>query len=533
MLPDFTAGGRWDVSMNPTLSSCSPSALTRRRFLGHLGAVGGSSLVMTALASWDLMAADAGKRPALSGRPRNAKVLVLGAGLSGLALGYELSRLGYDFQILEARDRVGGLVWTVRGGTTHTEMGGERQQCTWDEGQWLNAGAWRIPYSHTGILNYCKELGVALELFVNEADASYFYYEGPAAGALAKKRVRLREIKADIVGQVNELLVKAVDQHALDLPLTAEDQARLVSFLVAQGYLDPRDRRYKAFEDRGPGDPYRLSALLEAGFGNRIRSIPQRDGIAAAPMFHPIGGMDQIPRAFARAIGPDRITFNAEVQAIRQDERAATVTYRHTKTGRRQVRIADYAVICLPLSILANLDCQLSAETMAAVHETSHSKSAKMGLAMKRRFWEEDDQIFGGHLYSDLPIGEFSYPSTGYFSRNGVLLGLYSNRPLGDLIDKTVAERVEHVLMHSSKVHPQIRQEFESAYGVWWERVEYSRGGYAMTPPKRRAQLSKVENRLLIGSAATAPYSEPDWQEGAVAAAWQALTSLHERAMRG
>jgi hypothetical protein len=44
--------------------------------------------------------------------------------------------------------------------------------------------------------------------------------------------------------------------------------------------------------------------------------------------------------------------------------------------------------------------------------------------------------------------------------------------------------------------------------------------------------LSTVENRLLIGSAATAPYSEPDWQEGAVAAAWQALTLLHEHAMR-
>ncbi|HLK48227.1 MAG TPA: FAD-dependent oxidoreductase [Bryobacteraceae bacterium] len=519
--------------MNATLSSSCAFALTRRRFLGHLGAVGGSSLVMTALSSWDLMAGDAGKRPALSGRPKNAKVLVLGAGLSGLTLGYELSRLGYDFHILEARDRVGGLVWTVRRGTAHTEIGGERQQCTWDEGQWLNAGAWRIPYTHTGILNYCKELDVPLELFVNEADGSYFYYEGAAASLLAKKRVRLREVKADIVGQVNELVVKAIDQHALDLPLTAEDQARLVSFLVTQGYLDAKDRGYKAFDDRGPGDPYRLSALLEAGFGNRMRSIPQRDGITAAPMFHAVGGMDQIPKAFARAIGPDRIKLHAEVQSVRQDERAVTVTYRDTKTGRTQVRTADYAVICLPLSILANLDCQLSSETMAAVRETTHSDSAKMGLAMKRRFWEEDDQIFGGHLYSDLPIGEFSYPSTGYFSRKGVLLGLYSNRRLGDLNERPVAERVEHVLTHSSKVHAQIRQEFESAYSVWWQQVEYSRGGYAMTPLKRRAQLSKVENRLLLGSAATTPYSEPDWQEGAVAAAWQALTSLHERAMRG
>ncbi len=494
--------------MNSILSSRPPSAPSRRRFLGHLGAIGGSSLVMTALSSWDLMAADAGERPELTGRPRNAKVVVLGAGMSGLTLGYELSRLGYDFRILEARDRVGGLVWTVRKGATHTEIGGERQQCNWDEGQWVNAGAWRIPYTHTGVLNYCKELGVPLEIFVNEAEGSYFYYEGANAGSLAKKKIRMREVRADIVGQVNELLVKVIDQHSLDLPMTAEDQGRLARFLMANGYLDPKDRRYKAFENRGPGDPYQLSALLQAGFGNRIRSIAPREGVGAAPMFHPIGGMDQIPKAFARAIGPERITFNAEVQSVRQDEHGATVTYRDTKTGQSQVLKVDYVVMCLPMSILANLDCQLSPELMAAVRDTNHSNSAKMGLAMKRRFWEEDDQIFGGHLYSDLPIGEFSYPSTQYFSRKGVLL-------------------------HASKVHPQIRQEFESAYSVWWKRVEYSRGGYAVAQPARRAQLSRMENRLLIGSAATTPYSQPDWQEGAVSAGWQALTTLHERAMRG
>jgi monoamine oxidase len=87
--------------------------------------------------------------------------------------------------------------------------------------------------------------------------------------------------------------------------------------------------------------------------------------------------------------------------------------------------------------------------------------------------------------------------------------------------------------MHSSKVHPQIRQEFESAYSVWWKNIEYSRGGYANARRGPGAELSKMENRLLIGSAATTPYSQPDWQEGAVSAGWQALTTLHERAMRG
>ena len=160
---------------------------------------------------------------------------------------------------------------------------------------------------------------------------------------------------------------------------------------------------------------------------------------------------------------------------------------------------------------------------------------AKMGLQMKRRFWEEDDKIFGGHLYSNLPLGEFSYPSNDYFSQKGVLLGVYSNGgpPVAELFDKPVKERVEHVLMHASKVHPQIRQEFESAYAVWWRKVKYSQGGYASGGAvARRAQLQKVDNRIVIGSAATAPYSQPDWQEGAVAAGWLALKSVHERAMR-
>ena len=463
-------------------------------------------------------------------------MLILGAGVSGLVVGYELGKLGYDFRILEARDRVGGLAWTVRRGTEHTEIGGERQVCTFDEGQYVNVGAWRIPYTHTGVLNYCKELGVPLQIFLNEADGSYFYYEGTAAGSLANTRVRLREVKADLIGHTNELLVKAIDQRRLDLPLTAEDQQRLVSYLVAQGYLEfvgPRATRRSS--NRGPGTPYEFSALLQSGFGSRLRSIPARDGTTAAPMFHPVGGMDQFAKGFERAIGRTRITFNAEVQSVHQsDTRREGRVLRTRKSGQKTEVAADFVVICMPLSVLAGVDVNLSSDMMEAVRATTYSNSAKMGLAMKRRFWEEDDQIFGGHLYSNLPLGEFSYPSHDYFSKKGVLLGLYANGPIGDLLDRPVKDRVEHVLTHASKVHPQIRQEFESAYAVWWRKVKYSQGGFAPgAPPTRRAQFAKVDNRILIGSAATAPYSEPDWQEGAVAAAWQAVKSLHERAMRG
>ena len=509
-------------------------ALTRRRFLEQLGAVGGTSLVMSAMSSWDLMAGSAGQRPELSGKPAKAKVLILGGGLSGLVCGYELGKLGYDYQVLEARDRVGGLQWSVRRGSEHTEPGGDRQVCTFDEGQYVNVGPWRIPHSHHGILNYCKELGVPLQVFLNESDESFFYYEGTAAGALANKKIRMRQVKADLAGQVNELLIKAIDQQKLDTPLTADDQKRLTNYLIGQGYLDSTTRTYKAFANRGEGDPHQLAALLQAGFGNRLRSVSAIEGTTAAPMFQPIGGMDQISKGFQRAMGPKRITFNAEIQSVHQGDTGVKVTYLNTKTGKKVETSADYVVVAMPLNLVVTLDINVSSELMEAMKGVNYSNSAKVGLAMKRRFWEEDEGIFGGHLYSNLPIGEFSYPSYDYFTKKGVLLGLYANGPVGTLLDQPIAARIEHVLTHASKVHPQIRTEFESAYAVWWRKVKYNMGGYASGRNEaRRQQLSKVDTRILLGSAAVTPHSEPDWQEGAVSAGWQALELVHARAMRG
>ena len=89
----------------------------------------------------------AGPRPVLSGRPNGTKVIILGAGVSGMAVGYELGKLGYSVRVLEARDRVGGVNWTLRRGSTHTELGpnGETQVCNFDEGLYHNGGPWRLP----------------------------------------------------------------------------------------------------------------------------------------------------------------------------------------------------------------------------------------------------------------------------------------------------------------------------------------------------------------------------------------------------
>jgi monoamine oxidase len=242
-------------------------------------------------------------------------VIVLGAGVSGMTAGYELGKLGYDYQILEARSRVGGVNWTVRRGASHTEMGtnGETQTCQFDEGVYLNGGPWRIPHWHTGVLDYCKELGVPLQIFINEAEASYFFYEG-AESAARQQASALEESEGRHGRLHHRALAKACNKDALDMRLTAEDKERLVGFLVTEGHLTTRPT-HKGMEARGPGDPYNFSALLQSGFGSRVRSV--LGGTGQAPMFQPVGGMDQFPKGFSVSQRQDPVERRGEVdQAV-------------------------------------------------------------------------------------------------------------------------------------------------------------------------------------------------------------------------
>ena len=85
--------------------------------------------------------------------------------------------------------------WSVRKGATHTEIGpgGETQVCKLDEGMYVNGGPWRIPHWHTGVLGYCKELGVPCELYYPGApDAKHtstdaYLIEQLKAAPVAKK----------------------------------------------------------------------------------------------------------------------------------------------------------------------------------------------------------------------------------------------------------------------------------------------------------------------------------------------------------
>src|SRR5579871_3234106 len=98
--------------------------LTRRDLLERLGAVGGTAAVFAAMNAFGVPTASATEAPPdLRGSGKGKKVVVLGAGHAGNTSAYELSKLGYDVTVLEARSFAGGRAQSARKGFTAQELG--------------------------------------------------------------------------------------------------------------------------------------------------------------------------------------------------------------------------------------------------------------------------------------------------------------------------------------------------------------------------------------------------------------------------
>src|SRR5262245_17361509 len=190
-------------------------AFTRRQLLERFAAAGGASLAYEAMTGLGLLEAAQQAPFDLRGQGDGVRVAIVGAGLAGMTVAYELGKLGYRCQVLEARGRPGGRAHTIRRGTVSEEEG-PTQVAAFDEGLYFNPGAMRIAYHHTTTLHYCRELNVQVETFAVACESAYLYQM--KAAALNGKRVRLREVRTDLAGYVSELLSKAVSEAALNQP---------------------------------------------------------------------------------------------------------------------------------------------------------------------------------------------------------------------------------------------------------------------------------------------------------------------------
>ncbi len=458
-------------------------SLSRRQFLTRIGQAGGYSAAFLAMQGLDLIEAEPLRREGVQAAPGSGKgtrIAVLGGGIAGLVSAFELRALGYEVTVLEARTRPGGRNYTVRPGDTVTLLDGSQQHCTWQEGHYQNFGPARLPSIHPTILGYCRKLGVELQVEVNMSRSAHMQNDAAMEG----KPAVMRQVVNDTRGHVSELLMKCMNQGALDTDVTGEDRQRMLDFLRVYGPLD--DAGKYTGSDRagysklaGAGDetgvlsePIDLHTLLQAEFWQGMLFDEQFD--MQATMFQPVGGMDKIPYAFAKSLG-DLVQYDAVVTGMHKTTQGVRVEYKQAGTAK-QID-AEYCICALPLHLLRKVENNLDLPYKKIVDECQYANAYKIAWE-SRRFWEQDYNIYGGLEFCATGCSPIWFPSAGLFSDRGIVVSGYSDEGHTDFASLSLDEKFQKSRHSIERLHPGHGGELEKPMYYGWGKSEWNQGSW-------------------------------------------------------
>jgi monoamine oxidase len=515
-----------------------PMALTRRALLEQVGAVGGSAAVYLAMEAIGLAlptpaGAENFRLPRGSGGGRS--VVILGAGIAGLVSAYELQRAGYKVTVLEARNRIGGRAWTIRRGDRIVQMGRTDQVATFDPGLYFNAGPARIPSTHRVILGYARKFGVRLETFVNVNRNAGWDFGGKVQPE--------RRMVEDMRGRLAELLAKAIDAHALDQEVPKGELEMIRQFLAPYASVGPDGiyvpRGSSGYRVDGGGYSQAPVPLPALGFKELAPSpavtLPylfEHIWDMQATMLQPVGGMDRIAHAIYDRVRP-AIRLKSPVTAIRRI--GGRVRIEHGPGS--QATEADYCVCTLGANLLERIPSDFSPAKKAALKGVNYLPSVKVAFEAPR-FWETDDNLFGGLAWTDRANENVIYPSHGFGAPKGVLVAAYvagwTNQDNPQKFSGySDAERLRVCRESVEELHPGRSHLLSKGVTVGWGLVPYSEGVGALWPDGPRAapgggsrglqyaELLKPEGPIVFAGEHLS--YQGLWQEGAALSAHEAL----------
>ena len=454
---------------------------------------------------------------------RPKRVIVMGGGLAGLVAAFELRRQGHQPIVLEAQNRVGGRIYTLR---------------NFAPGLYAEAGGMRIPRTHDLTLEYCELFGLELRPFVMGSPKGLVYVGGQRMTMEEAEREPTRlpfevaehergrtygELWEEATRDLRELYEQE-GQAAWEEIVSKYDQYSIREFLEMRGFSE------------GAIEMYGVMGFVESELNTAfIEELREDLGRAYEDMQEIVGGMDRLPAAFYGEL-QEVVRFGAEVHAIDQDERSVTVHYK-TESGRFS-ETGDYAICTLPFSVLRTVDVltPFSHGKQKAIRQLNYSASTKVLFQVRRRFWEEEDEIFGGATVTDLSIRRMNYPTPNPDTQRGMLLASYTwgqdALRWGAMDEET---RLEEALDDVSQIHPRIREEYEVGASHAWYGDRYARGAFALFTPGQQSELQKditrPEGRVYFAGEHCSLYHA--WIQGALESGIRAAREIHEASAAG
>ncbi len=499
--------------------------ITRRELLRR------AALALPALAALPRAAVGLATPPAATpaGQASQAtRVIVVGAGLAGLAAAFELVEAGHSVTVLEARDRPGGRVHTLRQ--------------PFGDGLYAEAGAISFSDGYRHFLHYVKRFDLPAVAPRGGPQTSVFHLRGKRLEVAPGGGPRLADWPFGLTDEEKRLGLGGLYQRSFAAadeigdptdpawrlePFQRLDQVTLAQYVASQGLSGEAVELLGDVLWFGYGWP-QVSALhrllSDVALYNRGRQVMVLTG-----------GNDRLPQAFAAALG-DRIRYASPVSRIQRQPQGGVSVAFHQGGAEHRLE-ADRLVCAVPSPALGKIQFapELPAAKRRIFEHLEYLPVTRLYLQTKRRFWADGGRA--GTAFTDLPIQlvvEQPLGRSAGADARGILECHVKGPEAARLAAMEEPARLALAVENLEKVHPGFRRFYESGTSVSWGADPWAGGAYAWWKPGEMTawmpELARPEGALHFAGEHTSLLGRT--MEGALESGNRAAREVREAVQR-
>lgn len=406
--------------------------MKRRDFLKQSSLIGGLAITAPDIITQSITK---GKKP--------KSVIIIGAGFSGLSAAYALKKKGVRVTILEARNRIGGRVFSFKPKNTYDNV--------------IELGAEWVGESHERVIALCKEFG--LELFNNQFESHLTLqgeYQKPNEWNFSPEFEKFWNEKEAIWKTYTLDKKKKLDK---------QDWWRFLS--------------NKGFNDR---DLWLRELLDSTDFGESIRHVSAFAAFAEYAESSEHNEMDlkikngnsMLAEKLADAVGRDAILINHKVMQIVQDVKTGVTV--HCDNGKKFT--ADKLICTTPTYSLQKIKWtpQLPGMQVDAMNALQYARIGKFPMVFSERFWKDENF----DMITDTPAHYFYHATKDQKGKPGVLIAYAIGEKADVLASVSQAQREAIILEALKPAFGDVSKYLNESLMYYWGIDNYSKGAYAM-----------------------------------------------------
>ncbi len=399
---------------------------------------------------------------------RASEVVIVGAGIAGLVAGYRLQQAGVPVRILEAQNRTGGRMLSLRD--------------YFPDGQVVELGGELIDTGHARLRALCAELGIPLDDLALEEEGisreTWFFggqrrTEEEVVDAFRPIAARVAADLATIGGDGSVTYREPNGAQALDRLSIAEwlDRAGVSGWM-------------RSLLEIGYTTEYGMEADRQSALNFLLMIDPEPDPFRiygdSDERFHVRGGNDLVVSTLAKAL-QSRIETGSVLEAV---SARAGGGFRLSVGGAAGARVveATHVLLALPFTLLRDvrLDVELPPVKRKAIAELGYGTNAKVMVGFTERVWRATHRS-NGSVATDLPFQSTWETSRAQAGRSGVLTNFTGGAHGVAVGQGTAREQADRVARELDAVFPGVAAAREGAKEVrfHWPSHPWTRGSYA------------------------------------------------------